>query len=476
MAKKMWGGRFKKEIDRDFFLFQKSIQYDHKLAEYDVYHSIIHTLALVYTGVLTAEEGRLLHSALKSILAQIRQGKFKYNPASEDIHTEIQNRLEKNAGPVALKIHAFRSRNDQVAFDERYYCLAQGGRLFRLILDLRKSLIGLAQEYQDNFFIGYTHTQRAQIIKFSDYLLGYMEMFISDSERLFNYLENLRVYIGSGALAGSYIKKEDYARAIKECADKIFADLPQKISSGHSSLNNVSNRDFVIELLSLVSILQMHLSRMAEDFILYSTQEFNYFDLPEEFCTGSSLMPHKKNPDFLELVRGNTGRIYGNLVAVLTMMKALPLTYNRDMQLDKEPLFSSLEIIIDELRILSAFIPKIKLNEKVVNKALEDESLYATEIAEYLVNKGVPFRKAHAVVGNLIRYCQDNNIRIKNMTDDPLKNFSQYLRSAEINKIIQPGYVVNLKRSLSDPGFLFRQDGINKAKRKLSSLERGTYK
>ncbi|MCU0665732.1 MAG: argininosuccinate lyase [Candidatus Omnitrophica bacterium] len=450
MAKKLWGGRFKKQIDADFYNFQKSIQYDYKLAEYDIYHSMIHINALAHTGVLNPSEAKRLRAGLSAVLSEVKSGNFKYDPACEDIHTYIQNKLESKVGEVALKMHSFRSRNDQVVFDEKYYCLSQGSRIFKLLTELKKSFLWLANAYKYDYFVGYTHTQRAQIVKFSDYLLSFLEMFNQDAERLQIYLDNLKVYIGSGALAGSFIKKDDYQKAIKECADKISQDLPLRISSAHNSLNNVSNRDFIIELLSIFAILQMHLSRLAEDFILYSTREFNYLNLPEEFCTGSSLMPHKKNPDFLELVRGYTGKVYGDLFSLLTTMKGLPLTYNRDMQLDKEPLFSSTQVVLEELLIMSKFVKKVTLNKEAVTRALEDETLYATEIAEYLVSKGVPFRTAHEIVGKIIRYCEDNNIKIQHLSDDPLKNFSQYLSSQKIKKIFDPGYATSLKRSTKD--------------------------
>jgi len=448
MSKKMWGGRFKKEIDKDFFEFQKSIHYDYKLAMYDIYHSMIHISALVYTKVLTVEEANKLELELLGILKEIKEGKFKYNSASEDIHTEIQNRLESKFKNTALKLHSFRSRNDQIVFDEKYYCVHQGLEIGKLISQVFVSLGEFSAKFKDNFFIGYTHTRRAQVIKFSNYILSFNRMLERDLNQLENFYKNIEIFIGSGALAGSFIKGEHYDKAIKEFIKKFSGYFPCKISLTKNSLDNVSNRDFIIEFLSILCILQMHLSRMAEDFILYSSREFNYLDLPEEFCTGSSYMPHKKNPDFLELVRGYTGKIYANLFSVLTTMKGLPLTYNRDMQLDKEPLFSSVEIIKNELGILAKFIRGIKLNEDVIEKVLEDESLYATELAEYLVGKGVPFRKAHEIIGKLVRFSEDRKLKLKDMVDDILKDFSPHLSKKEISKIFNPVFAVKTKRSV----------------------------
>ena len=250
-------------------------------------------------------------------------------------------------------------------------------------------------------------------------------------------------------MAGSFINGQDYNKAIKQFISKYSQDFPFKISLANNSLDNVSNRDFIIEFLSILSVLQMHLSRMAEDFILYSTKEFDYLDLPEEFCTGSSHMPHKKNPDFLELVRGYTGRIYGNLFSLLTTMKGLPLTYNRDMQLDKEPLFSSVDIVKDELAILARFMGGVKLKTEVIERALEDESLYATELAEYLVGKGVPFKKAHEIIGRLVRYSEEKDLKLKDMVDEMLLEFSPHLKKKEIEKIFTPSFAIGTKRSIS---------------------------
>jgi len=449
MAKKMWGGRFTRKIDKEFDIFQKSVHYDYKLAEYDVYHSIIHVFALLYTKVITANEARRLTSALRDIWFEIKSTRFKYNPLSEDIHTDIQNRLEKRVGAAALKLQSFRSRNEQIIFDERCYCIIEGKNIGELISKAIDSLNWLADKYKKNFFLGYTHTQRAQVVKFSDYILSFAWMFNRDSKRIDNFLKDVEIPIGCGALAGSYIKKEDYNKAINKFIKKFsFKNLPFKILLTKNPLDNISDRDFIIEFLNILSILQMHLSRLAEDFILYSAKEFNFFALPEEYACGSSLMPHKKNPDFLELVRGYTGRLYGNLISVFVMMKGLPLTYNRDMQLDKGPLFSSVGIIKDELKILAKFIKGIKLNEKAIDDALGDESLYATELAQLLVEKGIPHKSAHTIIGRLINYSEKKKQKIKDMNNDLLKGFHPALNSKEIKIRLNPKFAVECKRSI----------------------------
>ncbi|MBP7089052.1 MAG: argininosuccinate lyase [Candidatus Omnitrophica bacterium] len=450
MAKMLWGGRFKKKIDKDFFWFQKSIHYDYKLAEYDIYHSIIHVTALRKAGIIGAKEEKKLITVLNQIGKEVKEGKFKPNPASEDIHTDIQNRVAKKLGKLALKLHTLRSRNDQVAFDEKWYCYKEGVYILSLLNLVLSSLNRFGNRYKNFFIPGYTHTQRAQVVSFVDYTGAFFCMLERDFERLDNFVKRSSIYIGSGALAGSTIPRSAYSEAIKKFLDSTESLVKQSKSEiVRNSLDNVSSRDFIIDFLSILAITQMHLSRLAEDFILYSTKEFGFFDLPEEFCTGSSLMPHKKNPDFLELVRGNTGRIYGNLMAVLTTMKGLPLTYNRDMQLDKEPLFAAVEVVEDELKILANLIDKIKLNEAKIHQALEEEELYTTELIEFLVHQGVAFGEAHQTIGKLVRYAEDKNLKLKDLSDKILKNFNRHLSHKTIRRIINPEYAVSSKKSLS---------------------------
>lgn len=449
MAEKMWGGRFKKKINKDFFHFQKSIDFDWKLAEYDIYHSIIHVAALKEAGVINKNEAKILTDGLNDIFKEVRKGIFEPDFECEDIHTDIQNRMEKKVGELANKLHTLRSRNDQVVFDQKWYCYKEGVYILGLLNVVLSSLNNLGIKYKDVFLPGYTHTQRAQIVSFLDYTGAFFCMFERDFERLDDFVRKSSIYIGSGALAGSAIPKSAYSEAIKKFLKKIKPDINTgRSKTVKNSLDNVASRDFVIEFLNILAILQMHLSRLAEDFILYSTKEFDFFDLPEQFCTGSSLMPHKKNPDFLELVRGNSGKIYGNLMSVLTTMKGLPLTYNRDMQTDKEPLFSSTEVIEDELKVMSDFLSGVRLKKEKILSALEDEELYATELVEFLVKKGLAFRDAHDAVGKLIRYSEDRGIKIKEMNTKDLTKFNTRLTSEEIKEIMTPEYAIASKKSL----------------------------
>ncbi len=435
MSNKLWGARFKKKTDKDFEEFSKSIEYDYKLAEYDILHSLIHVEALAEEKIITKKEKERFILALENILLSAKRGKFKFDITSEDIHTDIQNKVEKKVGKLAYKFHTFRSRNEQIAFDEKFYCVEEATAISFLIESILDSLSYLSYKYKNKFFPGYTHTQRAQVVNFSDYLGAYSAMFKRDREKLKHFIKNTILYVKSGALAGSFIKRSSYIKAIKKVVVK-YRIKNVNIQVVSNPLDNVASRDFIVELLSILSLIQMHLSRMAEDFILYSTREFSFFSLPEEFCTGSSLMPHKKNPDFLELVRGYTGKIYGNMVSLLVTMKGLPLTYNRDMQLDKEPIFSSVKIIKDELKIMAKLIRGIKLNLSTTEKVLGDDSFYATELARFLVYKGVPFKEAHNIVGRMLKYCEDKMVSLKDMSENVLKGFHTSLTPAVIKEII----------------------------------------
>lgn len=444
MAKKLWGGRFSKPIDPNFEIFSRSIQYDAALAEYDVLHSILHVRALHRAGLLNNEESSALLEALQKLMVEIKDGKFSPNPEEEDIHSAVQNILENRVGKLALKLHTLRSRNDQIAFDVKLYAFSSALKLWEALTDMVKAYFKLADQYPESAFIGYTHTQRAQIILFSDHCKAYAKMFDRDRERLEDYLKHVKVRIGAGALAGSSIPHSAYTEAIRiqDPEDSL------KIRVVENSLDHVADRDFAIELLSIASMIQMHLSRFAEDMILYSTAEYDYIDLPEPFCTGSSLMPHKKNADLMELVRGKTGDIYGNLVSLLVTMKALPLTYNRDMQLDKEPLFRTVDTLLDELDQVSRMIPDIKLKEDVIALALSDEHLYGVEIAEFLVNQGVAFKDAHDIVGKLIKYSEGHNVMIRDIPGDILSEFHPNLDPKALKEIMTPEYAVKQKKSI----------------------------
>ena len=307
----------------------------------------------------------------------------------------------------------------------------------------------LASEHRDIIIPGFTHLQHAQPVYLTDYLFVYVNMLERDVKRLDYISENIRITLGAGALAGTPISAQEYKIKAAEFLGEIKEfKTTFNIETTINSLDTVSDRDFVIEIISALSIIAMHLSRLAEDLIIWATKEFDFIEIDDSFCTGSSLMPQKKNPDALELIRGYAGRLYGNLVSVLTMMKGLPLTYNRDMQLDKEPLFNSFEIVSSELKVLEGLIKTLKFNRKKIEEHLKDESLYATDLVYYLVDRRVAFKEAHTIIGKLVKYSIDNEIEIKDMPEDRLKDFSDKFVKKEIVKLFDPRVSVKSKRSI----------------------------
>ena len=453
MAKKLWGGRFSKKTDPLVEEFTRSIQYDHKIVLTDILGSMSHVEILAECNYLSSDEAGKLIKELCSIYdyvdKKIDEGKFKPDYKSEDIHTYIQNILEKRLGDLALKLHTARSRNDQVVFATKYYCKGNIMVLDGIIDKLLSSIRDLAQENKNIIMPGFTHMQHAQPVYLKDYLTAYIEMLERDKLRLAYISKNMKISMGAGALAGTPIAAAEYNKTASQHIkglSEVMKDL--NIQATTNSLDAVSDRDFVIEIISALAIIATHLSRLAEDLIIWSTKEFDFVEIDEAFCTGSSLMPQKKNPDVLELIRGYAGRLYGNLVSVLTMMKGLPLTYNRDMQLDKEPLFNSFEIVSSELKVLAGLIRTLKFNKAKINESLKDEGLYATDIVYYLVDKKVAFKDAHTIVGKLVKYSIDHELQIKDMPENLLKKFSSKFIKKEIVKLFDPKVSVESKKSI----------------------------
>ncbi|MFH1645677.1 MAG: argininosuccinate lyase [Candidatus Omnitrophota bacterium] len=438
MTKKLWGGRFGKGTDLLVEEFTRSIQYDYKLAKYDVLGSMAHVAVLGKAGILSSSEVDKLTKALVSIHSEIELGKFKFNKNVEDIHSCIQDTIGKKTGDLSLKLHTARSRNDQVAVATKFYCKSELLNMAKEVLLLCVDMSKLANRNNDIIIPGFTHLQHAQPVYLSDYFLAYSSMLKRDSQRLVAIEKKMVITMGAGALAGSPIASELYRIETDEF----------KIVPVTNSLDSVSDRDFIIEILSALSILGMHLSRFSEDMIIWASKEFNFVEIDDAYCTGSSLMPQKKNPDVLELIRGYAGRFNGNLVSVLTMMKGLPLTYNRDMQLDKEPLFDSVELALKELKVLQGLVKTLKFNKEVIAKHLKDEALYATDIVYYLVEKGIAFKAAHTIVGKLVKYSEDNGIEIKDMSQTMLNKICKELIKDEVNKLFDPKVSVESKKSI----------------------------
>src|SRR3989440_5121563 len=386
-------GRFHKSVADIAQRYSESVSFDHRLYRHDVDGSIAYATALTRARIISATEQKQIETGLREIEKEIEFGKFQWDEALEDAHMNIESALIKKIGDAGAKLHTARSRNDQIALDLRLYVKEQIGKTSAHLKKLQTAFVGLAEQNVDLVMPGYTHLQRAQPILFAHYLLGQVEAFARDVERLDDCLKRTDVLpLGSGALAGSTIAldRESIARELG------FAHLSQ------NSLDAVGDRDFICEFLFCLAMIGMHLSRLSEDLIIWSTTEFGFVEFSEGFSTGSSLMPQKKNPDMAELTRGKTGRLYGNLMSILTTLKALPSSYNRDLQEDKEALFDSADTVSAALNVFAAMLPELKVNRDKMKAAASDPNLLATDLAEYLVKKGMPFREAHEAVGKLV--------------------------------------------------------------------------
>ena len=408
-------GRFQQSLSEVARRYSESVSFDRRLYRHDIAGSIAHAAALAKAGIVSAAEQKQIEAGLREIEKEIDSGKFQWDASLEDVHMNIESALTKKIGETGAKLHTARSRNDQIALDLRLYVKDQINRTSSQIKKLQTSLLDLAEKNVDVIMPGYTHLQRAQPILFAHYLLGQVEAFARDVERLNNGLERTDVLpLGSGALAGSTIVL-DRALIARELG---FARVSQ------NSLDAVSDRDFVCEFLFCLAMIGMHLSRVSEDLIIWSTIEFDFVEFSEGFSTGSSLMPQKKNPDMAELTRGKIGRLYGNLISILTTLKALPSSYNRDLQEDKEALFDSVDTISAALELCTAMLPELKINRERMEEAASDPNLFATDLAEYLVGKGMAFREAHEIVGKLVANAIDKGTKLNAIAPADLKKLS----------------------------------------------------
>ncbi|HEY6872369.1 MAG TPA: argininosuccinate lyase [Geobacteraceae bacterium] len=412
---KLWGGRFTQPTDKFVEEFTASIQFDKRLYHQDIRGSIAHARMLGKQGIIPHADVEEIVRGLQEILDQIEAGKFDFSVSLEDIHMNIEARLSARIGEAGKRLHTGRSRNDQVALDIRLYLrdeLVEISAYLDLLVD---ALISQAEENLGVIMPGYTHLQTAQPILFSHHMLAYVEMFKRDKGRMEDCLKRVNVLpLGAGALAGTTfpIDREYVAELL---------DFPEVT---RNSLDSVSDRDFALEFLAASSILMMHLSRFSEELILWSTSEFKFIELSDSFCTGSSIMPQKKNPDVPELVRGKTGRVYGNLMALLTVMKSLPLAYNKDMQEDKEPLFDTIDTVKGSLKIFADMIREMRVRAATMRAAAAKGFSTATDVADYLVRKGMPFRDAHEVVGKAVRYCVEQGKDLPELTMAEWRLFS----------------------------------------------------
>ena len=391
----MWKGRFRQETAPALQRFSESVSFDWRLYRFDILGSIAHAKALERAGILTREELSQIENGLCQIEAEITEGKFPFRVELEDVHMNIEAALTERIGPTGAKLHTARSRNDQVALDLRLYLRHESDLLDLRIRELQLALVELAKRNSAAVLPGYTHLQRAQPVLFAHHLLAYVEMLERDKDRLRDARGRInRMPLGSGALAGSTIELD---RAyIAELLD--FPEIT------HNSMDAVSDRDFVAEFLFVISLVGIHLSRLSEDLILFASAEFRFIRISDAYSTGSSLMPQKKNPDVCELTRGKTGRLVGNLVAMLTNLKGLPMTYNRDLQEDKEAIFDSLDQVSNTLEVFAGMMREIEIEPERMLSAASDPGLLATDLADYLVKRGVPFRQAHEIIGKLVAF------------------------------------------------------------------------
>ena len=419
MSAKLWQGRFSGKTAPIVEAFTSSIQVDRRLYTYDIQGSIAHCQTLAKAAVITNAEAEVLIEGLEKIRGEIDSGQFQFDDRLEDIHMHIETRLGEIAGPLAQKLHTARSRNDQVALDVRMYLRDATSRIIQQLRALQKVIVALAKRNLDAILPGYTHLQRAQPILLPHHLMAYYEMFSRDIDRLGDGLKRINVMpLGSAALAGT-----PYPIDRRYTAELLGFETPAA-----NSVDAVSDRDFMIEFVSAASISMVHLSRLSEELILWSTSEFGFVELPDSFATGSSIMPQKKNPDIPELVRGKTGGVIGDLVGLLTMMKALPLAYNRDMQEDKALLFHAADSWSLCIEIYTAMLPELEFNQTNMQRAASTGFLNATDMADYLVARGMPFRKAHRIVGEAVSFALARGKELHELTLEQLQGFSELIR------------------------------------------------
>lgn len=424
--KKLWEGRFNKETNKLLEKFNASIDFDKRMYEEDIKGSIVHSRMLEKQGIIGLDEQKKIERGLLQIKNEIETGNFEFKISDEDIHMSIEKRLTEIIGSAAGKLHTARSRNDQVALDIKMYVRKEAENIKSLLINMESIILDLAKKYKTTVIPGYTHLQRAQPILFSHHLMAYFQMFKRDISRIDDFLERIdEMPLGAGALAGTTFNLDrDFV------AQELGFSRPTE-----NSLDSVSDRDFIIELAMIISVISMHLSRFSEEIIIWCTSEFSFIVLDDAFATGSSIMPQKKNPDIAELVRGKTGRIYGNLIAILTTMKALPLAYNKDMQEDKEGIFDSIDNIKVSIEIFYLMLSTITVNEEKILESMKSGFLNATDVADYLAKHDVPFRQAHKITGEIVSYCEKENIAIEEMSLEDFRKFSEVFEKDILSEI-----------------------------------------
>jgi argininosuccinate lyase len=435
---KLWGGRFTKATDKLVEEYTASIGFDQQLWKEDITGSLAHVAMLGKCGIIGEDEAATIAEGLKKVAAMIDAGEVEFTVENEDVHMNVERALLEQVGPVGGKLHTGRSRNDQVATDMHLYLRARVVEIVELIAKVQEALLEQAKANVDTILPGYTHLQRAQPVLFAHHLMAYYSMLQRDAERLMDSWKRINVLpLGAGALAGTTfpIDRQYVAELLK--FDAVYTN----------SMDAVSDRDFIVEFLANSSLLMAHLSRLCEELILWMSNEFNFVELDDAFCTGSSIMPQKKNPDVAELVRGKTGRVYGNLIGLLTVLKGLPLAYNKDMQEDKEGMFDTVATLHGALALFAPMIRTMKVKKENMRQAVKEDFSNATDLADYLVGKGMPFRQAHEVVGRSVLYCIEQGKYLLDLSLEEYKQFSE-LFEEDIYAALDPQNVVNARNVL----------------------------
>ncbi|MFN2354245.1 MAG: argininosuccinate lyase [Desulfopila sp.] len=414
-SRKLWGGRFAEATASSVEAFTASIHYDSRLYKYDIEGSRAHATMLQRQGVLSADELSAILGGLGAIEEEIDRGEFTFRQELEDVHMNIEKALVDKIGPAGAKLHSGRSRNDQIAVDLKMYLRDECDRFARLLAQTQKACVALAREYLGKVMPGYTHMQRAQPVLISHHMMAYYEMFGRDRERILDCRKRMNLCpLGGAAMAGTGlpISREDVAGVLG------FDGVTR------NSMDSSGDRDFAIEFVSCCALIQNHLSRLSEELVLWSSQEFSFVTIADTFCTGSSIMPQKKNPDIPEIIRGKSGRVTGSLMTLLTLMKGLPMTYNRDLQEDKEPVFDAVDTVSASLAIMSELLGNLRFNTETMDRATRTGFMTATDLADYLVMKNVPFREAHGIVGRAVAACLEKGCELEDLSIAELQQFS----------------------------------------------------
>lgn len=454
---KMWGGRFSQGTAASVEAFSASIHYDARLYKYDIAGSKAHAAMLSANGVLTTDELQAIIDGLCAIEKEIDAGQFEFKRELEDVHMNIEKALIDKIGPAGAKLHSGRSRNDQVAVDFKMYLRDQCDLIVDLLDEVRKSFVVVARKYLGQLMPGYTHLQRAQPVQIAHHMLAYYEMFTRDRERMIDCRKRLNLSpLGCAAMAGSGLPVDRIMTSAALGFDGVTAN----------SMDTSGDRDYAIEFSSTCTIIQLHLSRLSEELVLWSSQEFNFVNISDTFCTGSSIMPQKKNPDIPELIRGKSGRVVGSLMTLITLVKGLPLTYNRDLQESQEPVYDAVDTVTASLSIMAELLANMTFNTDKMAEATQSGCMTATDLADYLVMKNVPFREAHGIVGRAVAFCIENSRELPDLTLEELSQFSDTIEK-DVYKVLGIEGSVNSRVTVGGTGLIRVEEALISAEKQL---------